>query len=70
MRSRFSLHVFQQQSLNNENYYEQFNTKFDVGVAISITRQHRVLMEYMAQESLKRHLMTLVYTKKYTLGIA
>ena len=36
-------------------WYEKFNTKVDVGLAISITQQHKVLLEYMAQEN---HTMT------------
>ena len=44
-----SLYVFHQHNLKNEQYCDQFNTKVDVGEAIGITIQHRVLMEYTAQ---------------------
>jgi hypothetical protein len=30
---------------------QKFNTKVDVGSAIGITQQHKVLLEYMAQEN-------------------
>ncbi len=32
-------------------WYEKFNTKVDVGSAIGITQQHKVLLEYVAQEN-------------------
>ena len=49
-----ALYGFQQHILTNEQYYEQFNSNFDVGLAISITRKHHFLMEDMAQEKFKR----------------
>ena len=42
-----ALYGFHKHNLTNEHYYERFNTKVDVGESIGITRQHRVLMEYM-----------------------
>jgi hypothetical protein len=36
--------------LSNPQWYECFNTKVDVGDAIGVTRQHKVLLEYVAQE--------------------
>jgi hypothetical protein len=36
--------------MTNPQYYERFNTKVDVTNAISVTRQHKVLLEYVAQE--------------------
>ena len=45
------LYGFHQQNLTNEQYYEIFNTKIYVGEAISITRQHHLLMEDTAQET-------------------
>jgi hypothetical protein len=36
--------------LTNPQWYERFNTRVDVGAAIGVTRQHRVLLEYVAQE--------------------
>jgi hypothetical protein len=35
----------------NLQWYVKFNTKIDVGLAISITQQHKVLLEYVAQEN-------------------
>ena len=47
------LYGFNKHNLTNEQYYEQFNTKVDVGEAIGITRQHCVLMEDTVQETFK-----------------
>jgi ribosomal protein L15 len=41
---------FKQDALSNPQWYERFNTKVDVGYAIGVTRQHKVLLEYVAQE--------------------
>ena len=49
-----ALYGFNQHNLKNEQYYERFNANIDVGEAIGITRQHRFLMEYTAQETLKK----------------
>jgi hypothetical protein len=46
----FALYSFQQHTLTNEQWYERFNTKIDVGTAIGVTRQHRVLLEHVAAE--------------------
>jgi hypothetical protein len=37
--------------LSNPQWYELSNTKVDVGDAIGVTRQHNVLLEYVAQET-------------------
>jgi hypothetical protein len=37
--------------MSNPQWYEKFNTKVDVGSAIGVTRQHKVLLEYVAQEN-------------------
>jgi hypothetical protein len=42
---------FRQETLSNPQWYERFNTKLDVGDAIGVTRQHKVLLEYVAQET-------------------
>jgi hypothetical protein len=36
--------------VSNPQWYEILNTKFDVSRAIGVTRQHKVLLEYVAQE--------------------
>jgi hypothetical protein len=41
---------FKQEGLTNPQWYAHFNTKVDVGEAIGVTRQHKVLLEYVAQE--------------------
>jgi hypothetical protein len=46
-----ALYTFAQNTLTNEQWYEQFNTKIDVGSAIGVTRQHQVLLEHVAAET-------------------
>jgi hypothetical protein len=46
-----SFFSFEQDNLSNPQWYERFNTKVDVSGAIGVTRQHKVLLEYVAQES-------------------
>jgi hypothetical protein len=41
---------FRQEQMTNPQWYERFNTKVDVGEAIGVTWQHKVLLEYVAQE--------------------
>jgi hypothetical protein len=43
--------LFKQETLSNPQWYEIFNTKVDVSEAIVVTRQHKVLLDYVAQES-------------------
>jgi hypothetical protein len=43
---------FRQETLSNPQWYERFNTKVDVGDAIGVLRKHKVLFEYVAQETL------------------
>jgi hypothetical protein len=45
------VYAFWQETMSNPQSYEKFNTKVDVRSAISITRQHKVHLEYMAQEN-------------------
>jgi hypothetical protein len=45
-----SFYSFRQEQMTNPQWYERFNTKVDVGEAIGVTRQHKVLLEYVAQE--------------------
>jgi hypothetical protein len=40
--------------MSNLQWYESFNTKVDVIRAIGVTRPHKVLLEYVAQESYTR----------------
>ena len=46
----FAFYSFRQDSLTNPQWYERFNTKVDVGTSIGVTRQHKVLLEYVANE--------------------
>ena len=57
------LYGLHQHKFTNEQYYEKFNTRFDVGEDIGITRQHRLIMEYTAQETILNFLMTSVQMK-------
>ena len=43
-------YAFRQYTLYNQKWYEKFNTKVNVGEAISVTQQHKVILEYLAQE--------------------
>jgi hypothetical protein len=45
-----SFYFFRQEELSNPQWYERFSTKVDVGEAVEVTRQHKVLLEYVAQE--------------------
>ena len=45
-----SLYGFHKNILTNDHWYDRFNTKVDVGIAIGITRQHDVLMEWTSQQ--------------------
>jgi hypothetical protein len=44
-------HLFWQETMSNPQWYEKFNTKVEVGSVISVTQQHKVLLEYVAQEN-------------------
>jgi hypothetical protein len=46
-----NFYSFRQEPMSNPQWYKKFNTKVDVGSAIGITRQHKVLLEYVAQEN-------------------
>jgi hypothetical protein len=46
-----NFYSFWQETMSNPQWYEKFNTKVDVGSAIGVTRQHKVLLEYVAQEN-------------------
>jgi hypothetical protein len=45
---------FKQDNLSNPQWYERFNTKIDISRTTGATRQHKVLLEYVAQESYTR----------------
>ena len=44
-----SLYGFHQNTMTNDQWYEQFNKKVDVGTSIGVTRQHSVLLGWTAQ---------------------
>jgi hypothetical protein len=54
-----SFYSFKQDNLSNPQCYERLNTKVDVSGAIGATREHKVLLEYVAQESYTRAFMDL-----------
>jgi hypothetical protein len=43
-----ALYSFNQNTLTNEQWYERFNTKIDVGSVIGVTRQHQILLDTVA----------------------
>jgi hypothetical protein len=49
-----SFYSFKQDNLSNPQWYERFNNKVEVSGAIGVTRQCKVLFEYVAQESYTR----------------
>jgi hypothetical protein len=46
-----SFYSFRQEALSNPQWYERFNTKLDVGDDIGVMCQHKILLEYVAQET-------------------
>jgi hypothetical protein len=50
-----SFYSFKQETLSNPQWYERFNTKVDVSESIGVTRQHKVLLDYVAQESYTKY---------------
>ena len=38
-------YAFRKDTLSNPQWYYRFNTKVDIGEAIGITRQHKVILE-------------------------
>jgi hypothetical protein len=46
-----SLYVSRQETMSNAKWYEQFNTRVDVANAVSVTREHKAILEYVAQET-------------------
>ena len=45
---------FHQNILTNEQWYERFNTKVDVGTAIGVARQHPALQAHVAMDLHKK----------------
>ena len=43
-------YAFRRDNMSNPQWYERFNTKVDAGEAIGVTRKHKVLLGYVAQE--------------------
>jgi hypothetical protein len=46
-----NFYSFWQETMSNPQWYKKCNTKVDVGLAIGVTQQHKVLLEYVAQEN-------------------
>ena len=63
------LYSFKQESLTNPQWYERFNTKIDVGTAIGVTRQHKVLLEYVSQEENKKAFDTLTIEEQQAVKV-
>lgn len=45
-----AIYSFRQESMSNAQWYEKFNTRVDVSKTIGITRQHKVLLNFVSQE--------------------
>jgi hypothetical protein len=45
-----AFYASRQENLSNPQWYKHFNTKVDIGVVIGVTRQHKVLLDYVSQE--------------------
>ena len=58
------MYGFHQNVLTNDQWYEKFNTKVDVGYAIGVTRDHEVLMEWTSQDVHKQAFSTLKDAEK------
>ena len=48
-----SIYSFIQNTLNNEQWYEQFSTNIDVGSDIGVTRKYQVILSQTTEESNK-----------------
>ena len=59
-----SLYGFHQNVLTNDQWYEKFNTKFDVGDAIGVTRDHEVPMGWTSQDVHRQDFSTLQDAEK------
>ena len=46
-----TIHTFHQNKLTNDQWYEKFDTKYDVINAIGVTRQHKVILYHVAHEN-------------------
>jgi hypothetical protein len=51
--------------MTNPQSYGRFNTKVDVGEAIGVTRQHKVLLEYVAQELYQKSFVSLTRDEQH-----
>ena len=49
-KQEHAFYTFHQETMSNAQWYEKFNTQVDVGEAISVTHQHKVLLEFVVQE--------------------
>jgi hypothetical protein len=59
-----SFYSFRQDALSNPQWYERYNTRVDIGEAIGVTRQHKVLLEYVAMESHAKAFATLTVAEQ------
>jgi hypothetical protein len=60
-----SFYSFRQERMTNPQWYDRFNTKVDVGEAIGVTLQHKVLHEYVAQELHQKTLVSLTKDEQH-----
>ena len=46
----FAFYTFRQESMTTPRYFERFNTKVEIANSVGVTRQHKGLLNYVAQE--------------------
>ena len=61
-----SINGFSKNNLINDQWYERFNIKIDVGSAIGLTLQHQVLLSHVAEESNNKFEYITPEEEKYT----
>ena len=62
-----AFYSFRQGTMSNPQWYERFNTKINVADAIGVTRQHKVLLEYVAMELHTKAFTALTTTEQQTI---
>ena len=59
-----SLYVSRQETMSNAKWYEVFNTRADVAIAVGVTREHKAILDFSAQETYNQDFESLTDTEK------
>ena len=59
-----SLYGFQKNNLTNDQWYEKFNTKVDVGNTIGCTSKHEVPLKWTSQQLYYKAFVALQFGEK------